>query len=54
MHRCLDCGEYFETPAKRRVKENLDGENGWWTGVILYCPACGSEYIAQVDDDAED
>jgi hypothetical protein len=53
MYRCDYCGEFFAEPMKRQEQENLDGENGWWCGTVPVCPACGSEYIEEVDD-AED
>ena len=41
LFRCDWCGEIFDEPDTRRVTENLDGENGWWTHTEEYCPRCG-------------
>lgn len=57
MFRCDWCGELFNEPDTRRVTENLDGENGWWTHTEEYCPYCGSqdfEEYAEIDDEDED
>lgn len=57
MFRCDWCGELFNEPNTRRVTENLDGENGWWTHTEEYCPYCGSqdfEEYAEIDDEDED
>lgn len=57
MFRCDWCGALFDEPDTRRVTENLDGENGWWTHTEEYCPYCGSqdfEEYAEIDDEDED
>ena len=57
LFRCDWCGELFNEPDTRRVTENLDGENGWWTHTEEYCPYCGSqdfEEYAEIDDEDED
>ena len=57
MFRCDWCGALFDEPDTRRVTENLDGENGWWTHTEEYCPNCGSqdfEEYAEIDDEDED
>ena len=51
MLRCELCGEEFQEPDTRRVTENLDGENGWWTYDKPYCPFCGSEDIDEATED---
>ena len=50
MYSCECCGEVFYEPIRRRVSENLDGENGWWSGIIQLCPFCGSDYVEEVED----
>ena len=54
MYQCLICDERFAAPIQKRILENLDSENGWTLSVERFCPACGSEYIREVDEDAED
>ena len=55
MFRCDWCGELFNEPDTRRVTENLDGENGWWTYTEEYCPRCGSrDFEEAAEDDEED
>ena len=57
MFRCDRCGEEFYQPDTRRVTENLDGENGWWTYTEEYCPRCGShdfEEATEYEDEPED
>lgn len=54
MFRCNRCGEEFQEPDTRRVRENLDGENGWWTYAEEYCPRCGSQAFREVDDEDEE
>lgn len=54
MFRCNRCGEEFQEPDTRRVRENLDGENGWWTYAEEYCPRCGSQAFREVPDEDED
>lgn len=54
VYQCLICDERFAAPIQKRILENLDGENGWTLSVERFCPACGSEYIREVDEDAED
>ena len=55
MYRCDRCGELFNEPDTRRITENLDGENGWWTHTEEYCPHCGSQDFEEyVWDDEED
>ncbi len=40
MWRCECCGATFDEPVSQTVKENLDGENGWWESIEMYCPVC--------------
>ena len=55
MFRCDWCGALFDEPDTRRVTENLDGENGWWTHTEEYCPRCGSQDVEEAaEDDEED
>ena len=54
MFRCDWCGEEFREPDTRRITENLDGENGWWTHTEAYCPFCGSEEFEEATEDEED
>ena len=54
MFRCDWCGEEFLEPDTRRVTENLDGENGWWTYNEPYCPRCGSADIEETEDDEDE
>lgn len=42
MYKCDLCGALFYEPDTRRMAENLDGENGWWTHTEEYCPYCGA------------
>lgn len=54
MWRCECCGAMFDEPVAKTVKENLDGENGWWESIEMYCPECGGDQIMEVQiDDAE-
>lgn len=48
MMICNGCGCRFDEPIIRRVKENLDGENGWQTFYEKRCPYCGSEEIEEI------
>lgn len=54
MFRCDWCGELFDEPDTRRITENLDGENGWWTHTEEYCPRCGSQDFEEAAEDDED
>lgn len=55
MFRCDWCGALFDEPDIRRITENLDGENGWWTHTEEYCPRCGSQDLEEAaEDDEED
>ena len=54
MYRCSWCGELFEEPVTRSFKENLDGENGWWTYTEEICPSCGSQEIEEAAEDDEE
>jgi len=55
LFRCDWCGALFDEPDTRRVTENLDGENGWWTHTEEYCPRCGSQDFEEAaEDDEED
>lgn len=55
MLRCNRCGEEFYEPDTRKFRENLDGENGWWTYTEEYCPRCGSQDFEEAaEDDEED
>ena len=55
MLRCNRCGEEFDEPDTRRITENLDGENVWWTHTEEYCPYCGSQDFEEAaEDDEED
>ena len=51
MYRCDRCGRLFDEPDTRTFKENLDGENGWWTHTEEYSPHCGGEDFKEVDED---
>lgn len=55
MLRCDWCGALFDEPDTRRITENLDGENGWWTHTEEYCPRCGSQDFEEAaGEDEED
>ena len=54
MLRCNDCGAEFYEPNTRRVSENLDGENGWWTYTVACCPRCGSQDLEEITEDEEE
>lgn len=53
MMICRCCGCRFAEPIVRRVKENLDGENGWWTYTEKFCPACGDDNIDEEENDED-
>ena len=54
MLRCNDCGAEFYEPNTRRVSENLDGENGWWTYTEAYCPRCGNQEFGEITEDEDE
>lgn len=54
MFRCDWCGALFDEPDTRRITENLDGENGWWTYTEEYCPRCGSQDFEEAAEDDEE
>lgn len=54
MFRCNRCGEVFQDPDTKRVTENMDGENGWWTYTVAFCPICGSHNIEETAENNED
>ena len=55
MFRCDRCGEAFYEPNRQTFRENLDGEDGWWTYTEAYCPHCGSQDFEEArEDDEED
>lgn len=53
MFRCDWCGGTFDEPDKQTVRENLDGEHGWWEHTEQYCPHCGSEDFEEEQEDDE-
>lgn len=50
---CDCCGATFDEPLVKSVIENLDGENGWWQHLDIFCPVCGGEQIEGVISDVE-
>lgn len=50
MFKCPCCGEVFCEPRAVRTKENLDGENGWWSHSEEYCPCCGSQDFFEAEE----
>ena len=48
MYRCLICASAFEQPVLRTLRENLDGENGWWVHTQALCPCCGEAEIEAI------
>ena len=52
---CHFCGAVFDEPDAVTVRENLDGERGWWTHTDALCPVCGDadnfEPIKEANDD---
>ena len=54
LFRCDWCGEIFDEPDTRRVTENLDGENGWWTYTEAYCPRCGNQEFGEITEDYDE
>ena len=51
MFICNRCGERFWEPERERVRENLDGESGWWTHTEERCPFCGDEDIEEEEEE---
>ena len=55
MFVCHSCGAVFDEPDAVTVRENLDGERGWWTYTEERCPVCGDadniEPIKEANDD---
>ncbi|HJB57941.1 MAG TPA: hypothetical protein H9714_10360 [Candidatus Flavonifractor intestinipullorum] len=51
MYRCRWCGAAFEEPDAVRVRENLDGENGWWSHTVESCPFCGADECEEMEED---
>ena len=49
MYKCSCCGEIFDEPDYITIRENLDGEHGWWTHNEDFCPYCGSEDFEDYD-----
>lgn len=54
MYVCNWCGAEFDEPDEVSYRENLDGENGWWTCRTAVCPECGSDEIEEEREDEED
>lgn len=54
MFRCNFCGAIFEQPAERVYRENMDGENGWYTWHMAVCPECFDEEIELIDMEETD
>ena len=54
MYRCEWCGAVFEQPAERVYRENMDGENGWYTWHMAVCPYCFEEGIDYVTNETPD
>ena len=51
MFICNRCGERFWEPEREIVRENLDGESGWWTHTEERCPFCGDEDIEEEEEE---
>lgn len=47
-------GTGYDAPDEVSYRENLDGENGWWTCSTPVCPECGSEEIEEREDEEDD
>lgn len=53
LWKCSCCGEIFDEPAEHVYRENLDGENGWYTWHIAVCPVCGDEDFELIEQEDE-
>ena len=51
MYRCRWCGAAFDEPDAVQVRENLDGESGWWRHTIEICPFCGADEYEEIEED---